>query len=85
MTIEVKLVPELEARLLAEAQTRGVPIEKMTEILLTEALAPKIPDGPTLSPEDFATMLEQMSEGADSLPALPTESFTRESFYEGRW
>jgi hypothetical protein len=37
---------------------------------------------PTL--EEFHAMLQALAEGSEKLPDLPTESFTRESFYEDR-
>jgi hypothetical protein len=33
---------------------------------------------------DFHTMLALLAEGSEGLPTLPTESFTRESYYEDR-
>jgi hypothetical protein len=35
-----------------------------------------------MSIEEFHQMLREMAEGCEKLPNLPTESFTRESFYE---
>lgn len=85
MTLKVNLAPELEHRLLAEARARGVSVEKVAELLLLEAVA-SIPEyQPTkLSAEAFGAMLDEMSKGSDALPNLPTESFSRTSFYEGR-
>ena len=84
MTIRVDLSPETEARLIAEAQALGVPLEKLAERLLKDALTnPSVPQG-RLTVEDFHRMLDAMAEGSSGLPDLPTESFTRESFYEGQ-
>jgi hypothetical protein len=84
MTIQVELNPEAQARLAAVAQAQGVPLEKVAERLLHEALASRSgPPGP-LSVEEFHTMLEAMAKGSDKLPVLATETFTRESFYEDR-
>jgi hypothetical protein len=38
MTIRVELNPETEARLIAEARAKGLPMEKVAEQLLKEAL-----------------------------------------------
>jgi hypothetical protein len=84
MTIQVELRPETEARLAAEARARGVPLEKAAESLLHEALAARAAPQNTLSVEDFHSMLKAMAEGSENLPSLPTERFTRESYYEGR-
>lgn len=84
MTIQVELNPEIEAQLVAEARVRGIPLEKVAERLLQEALASlSVPLG-NLTVEGFHTMLNALSAGSEGLPNLPTESFTRESFYEDR-
>lgn len=82
MTIQVDLNPEIEARLIAQARSRGVPLEKLAEQLLREALtAISLPQG-VLSIEEFHQMLKGMAQGSERLPNLPTESFSRASFYE---
>jgi len=84
MTIRVELNPETEARLVAEARSQGVPLEKLAERLLKQALiANSVPHG-ALTVDEFHQMLERMAEGSEKLPNLPTESFSRESFYEDR-
>ena len=84
MTIQVELSPEMEARLSAEAQAHGMALEKYASSLLQQVLAsPASGSGkPTL--EEFHAMLQALAEGSEKLPDLPTESFTRESFYEDR-
>ena len=84
MTIHVELNPEAEARLVAEARSQGVPLEKVAEQLLHEALASRLTPQGNLSVEQFHAMLAALAEGSEKLPTLPTESFTRESFYEDR-
>jgi len=84
MTIKVELNPETEARLVAQARSQGVPLEQLAERLLQEALTSSpLPNG-ALTVEEFHRMLEGMAEGSENLPNLPTESFSRESFYEDR-
>ena len=84
MTIQVELNPEAQARLVAVAQAQGVPLEKVAERLLHEALASRsMPQG-DLSVNGFHMMLDALAKGSEKLPNLPTESFTRESFYEDR-
>jgi len=61
-----------------------VPLEKLAERLLKQALiANSVPHG-ALTVDEFHHMLEGMAEGSEKLPNLPTESFSRESFYEDR-
>jgi hypothetical protein len=84
VTIHIELNPEMETRLVAEAQAQGTPLEKVAERLLEEALASRsLPQG-NLTMEEFHTMLVALAEGSEELPNLPTESFTRQSFYEDR-
>lgn len=84
MTIKVQLNAETEARLKAEAQAQGLPLEKVAEQLLKEALAGRSLSNGQMSLEEFHGMLGAMAEGSQKLPELPTESFSRESFYEDR-
>lgn len=84
MTIKVELNPETEARLIAQARSQGVPLEQLAERLLQEALsASGLPTG-ALTVKEFRDMLRGMAEHSEELPNLPTESFSRESFYEDR-
>ena len=84
MTIKVDLKPETEARLVAQARSQGVPLEQLAERLLQEALTSSALANGVLTVEEFHRMLEGMAEGSENLPNLPTESFSRESFYEDR-
>ena len=84
MTIRFDLSPEMEARLVAEAHALGLPLEKVAEKLLKEALMDRSSPQAQMSAEDFHRILNAISEGSDALPDLSTESFSRESFYEDR-
>jgi hypothetical protein len=84
MTIHVELNPEIAAQLAAEASAQGLPLEKVAERLLQEALASRPMLQGTLSVDKFHAMLKSLASGSEALPNLPTETFTRESFYEGR-
>jgi len=81
MTIQVELKPEIVAKLTEEARIQGIPLEKAAERLLQQALASR-PETTNLSLEEFHSMLKSLATGSESLPNLPTDSFTRESFYE---
>ena len=81
MTIQVQLNPEMEARLLSEAQEQGIPLEELAERLLRQALASRSRPRGNLSVEEFHAMLDALAEGSETLPNLKTEGFTRESFY----
>jgi hypothetical protein len=84
MTIRVELSPETEARLVAEARAQGLPLEVVAERLLKEALREQPASRGRMSVEEFHLMLAGMKEGFERLPDLPTESFSRESFYQDR-
>jgi hypothetical protein len=82
VTIHIELNPETEARLIAEARAKGLPLEKVAEELLKEALTERSLSASRMSIEEFHQMLEAMAAGSERLPDLPTASFSRESFYE---
>lgn len=84
MTIRVELNSETEARLVAEARAQGLPLEKVAERLLKEALDGRSMSRGHMAVEEFHRMLDAMAQGSESLPDLPTQSFSRESFYEDR-
>ncbi|HLK05580.1 MAG TPA: hypothetical protein VKT53_14160 [Candidatus Acidoferrum sp.] len=77
MTIKVDLNPETEAKLVAQARSEGVPLEELAERLLQEALTSGPRPSGALTVEEFHRMIEGMAEGSESLPDLPTESFSR--------
>jgi hypothetical protein len=84
MTIQVELDPELGERLAAKARAQGMPLERAAARILEEAMAFRFTGSSDLTVGDFHALLASMAEGSDRLPSLPTESFTRESFYEDR-
>ena len=82
--IRIKLRPEVEARLMAEAQARGWEFRAYVESLLEEAVAARavaVRRQPT--PEEMRTFFEAMSAGSEKIPQLPDEAFQRESIYQG--
>jgi hypothetical protein len=84
MTIHVELDAELGARLAAQARAQGVPLERAAARILEEAMASRLTTSSDLTVSDFHALLASMAEGSERLPDLPTESFTRESYYEDR-
>jgi hypothetical protein len=59
-------------------------VETVVAQLLKEALTEPSPSRGRLNVEEFHRLLDAMGEGSERLPDLPTESFSRESFYEDR-
>lgn len=84
MTIRVELNPATEERLKTEALAKGLSLEELAEQLLSEALSERASPRGRMSVDEFHRMLNAMAEGSEKLPDLPTESFSRESFYEDR-
>src|SRR5271168_4041961 len=65
MTIQLKLNSETEARLIAEARAKGVPLEHVAEQLLEEALAGRPSSRCKMSVAEFHEMLDCMAEGSE--------------------
>lgn len=80
MQITVTIPDELAAR----ARARGISIEVFVQNLVTEAAQKPLPAHPPRTPEQIEAFFDAMTEGSQTLPALPTDGFTRESFYEDR-
>ena len=70
--------------LAAQAKARGISVEEYVQRLLEEAgrKSPALQEPRT--PEQLEAFFKAMAQGSQKLPALPTESFSRESFYEDR-
>jgi len=79
MTVTLQLKPEVEERLLAQAQAQGVPLETYVAgvIEAQTLLGPK--RRPTL--EEFEADLEAIAKGTDDIPVLPAEALTRQAIY----
>ncbi len=67
-------------QLAAQAESRGVPVEAYVSELLEQAAKPDAVI-PLRSREEIEAFFAAMAEGSESLSLLPTESFTRRSFY----
>ena len=79
MTITLDLKPEVEERVLAEAQAQGVPVESYLAGVIEAQVMPERKRRPTL--EEFEADLEAIAEGTDDIPVLPPEALTREAIY----
>lgn len=84
MTIQVEISPESKGRLQAEARARGMAVEQYASRLLQVALSSSATGHGPLTVERFRGMLTALAENSEGLPDVPTEGFSRGSFYEGR-
>lgn len=83
MTIQIELAPEVEGRLVRDAEALGMSLTEYANALLREAGSASAEDGPgPMTPEKAEAFLRAMAEGGERLPVLPEEAFSRESFYQ---
>lgn len=81
--IQIELRPEVEARLAAEAQARGVEIRTYVASLIEQAVSAGTGGGrhqPTS--EEMRAFFQAMSADSEKIPQLPDEAFQRENFYQ---
>jgi hypothetical protein len=80
MQVTVTIPDELAA----QAAARGISIQAYVQRLIEEAGRKSFSSHRPRTREQIEAFFEAMSEGSRELPSLPTESFTRESFYQER-
>ena len=78
MMITLQLEPTVEARLVAEARTQGMPLETYLTTMLARTAAGSWPE---LTDEDFDAGLDALAEGSENLPILPPEAYHRKNMY----
>ena len=82
MTVTLKLKPEVEAGLVAQAQASGMTVE---EYILSMVDGIVFPAGQKLlSPEERAAAFEAWSANHRPTPPLSDYAVSREAMYEGR-
>jgi hypothetical protein len=84
MTIQVEVSPEVEARLAAQAEARGMALEAYASKILEENLPVHRSRGGLLTDESIEEITRVLTHGSEKLPVLPPEATERESFYEDR-
>jgi hypothetical protein len=75
MTIRVELNPEIEARLKAEARAKGIPLEKVAEQLLKEALTGRALSQGQMSVEESIECLTRWRKGLKDCQICPPRAF----------
>ena len=81
MTVTLKLKPEVEAGLLAQARANGMTLEQYLLSMVEGAVLPS--EQKTLSPEERAAAFEAWSADHKVTPNLSDYAVSRESMYEG--
>jgi hypothetical protein len=79
MTITLQLTPEIEQRVLAQAQAQSVSLGSYVAGVIEAQVLPGPKRRPTL--EEFEAGLEAIAEGTDDIPVLPPEALTRAAIY----
>lgn len=88
MTVTIKLPPEIEAGLLAQAQAQGLDVSDYIENLVRGQIMARAsaltPPAYELSPEEWIREFKAWapSHDADNLPILSDEAISRESMYD---
>jgi hypothetical protein len=76
MEIRVNVPEEVTA----EAERRGLPVEKYVEDLLAEQVAPPVVERRQRTPEEVRAWLDALAQSSESVPPLP-EVITRDWIY----
>jgi len=82
MTVTLKLKPEVEAGLSAQAQASGMTVEEYVLSMIEGAAFPRSHNA--MSVEERAAAFEAWSVGHRSTPPLSDFAVSREAMYEGR-
>ena len=82
MTVNLNLKPEVEARLLAQAQASGMTVEEYLLSMVEGVVLPATQK--ILSPEQRAAAFETWSANHRVTPPLSDYAVSREAMYEGR-
>jgi hypothetical protein len=82
MTVTLNFKPEIEAGLLAQAQTSGMTVEEYLLSVVEGVVLPGTKN--TLSPEQRAAAFEAWSANHRVTPPLSDYAISREAMYEGR-
>jgi hypothetical protein len=82
MTITLELTPNVSASLAAQAQARGVSLDTYVRNLLEAQAAAVDHREQHMTLEQFDAELDALAADSETLPYLPAEALTRESFYQ---
>ena len=81
MTVTLKLKPEIEAGLLAQARASGMTLEEYLVLVVEGVVSPT---KQALAPEERASAFEAWSASHRATPPLSDDAISREAMYGGR-
>jgi hypothetical protein len=79
MSITLELRPELETKVKAQAEARGLPVERYLQSVIEAAALS--PSAPPLTLEEQERLLDELENGLSHVPALPEDAFSRAGIY----
>jgi hypothetical protein len=80
MTINLELPPDVEARFLAEAQHKGVPVAEVIQAHLVRSRAPAA-EPSAMTPEQRAKALDELFDNMAVPAGIQEAAFHRENWY----
>lgn len=89
MTVTLNIPPEVEAELVAEAESVGIPLEQFIsrhlELLGQATALLDTLRGQVVRPEQLPDELDEWLDSFPSNPVLSEEALKRENWYSDRW
>ena len=82
MTVKLELKPDVEAKLIAQARFKGVPLDEYLQNVIEDLARTTSADQASLL--DIEQTLDTLAEMGKELPHLPSSAFSRESIYQDR-
>ena len=79
MTVKLKLRPEIEASLTAQADAKGMPLDAYLQEAIEELAGVNFAPAPGI--QELRTTLDKLAEMGQNLPRVSSSSFSRESIY----
>ncbi len=81
--MSLNLNPDIEARLIALAQSSGVSVEDFLLRVVEEKSGHS--EALQLTPAQWAAQFEEWADSFPEAPAIPDEALSRENLYPDRW
>jgi len=82
MTMTLERTPHVAARLAAQTQARGIPLDTDVRNLIEAQAAAMDQREQPMTLEPFEAERDTLAADSETLPSLPAETLTRERFYQ---